>query len=626
MKMPGRIAAVALGVVVMGYVLLRTAWLCDDAYITFRTVENFVGGLGPRWNPAERVQAFTHALWFFLLSGARVVTGEVYMTSLIVAMALTLCAVGLLLWRLACSTTAAVFAAAALLSSRAFVDYSTSGLENPLTNILAVWFLIVWGREVAPSSPRRLALLALVASLMMTNRLDSGLIVVPALLVEAWRNGARRAAWPALLGAFPFIGWEAFSMAYYGFPIPNTVYAKLPPNVTAADLLPHGLMYLSDSLRQDPVTLPVIAAAIVVPFLVKPRRDVPLAIGLVLSLAFSVRVGGDFMSGRFFATPFAVAVALLSRYALPERRVLGWLPTAAVLGLGWFCPFPPVMSTSAFDGRYEPPSGIMDERRYYFQNSGLFRKDGFSTGITTRREAAVKKVLDRGQKVAVTISVGFVGYFAGPGLHVVDTAGLGDPLMARLPTDVPWRIGHYLRPTPPGYGDTLAHGRNEIQDPGLAMFYDRLALITRGPVWSRARWAAILDMNLGRSTYLLDGYSRKLPGMRAAALLGPKTAGPGSETAAATAFADGLVIYLDQPRRLRRVEFCLDATQDYLTVYLSRGRERHTELVAARSPNGTDFTLYRHTLPESAGEVDQIRLFLRRGRSPGRIAYWRILE
>ena len=33
-----------------GVVLLRTAWLCDDAYITFRTVDNFINGFGLRWN------------------------------------------------------------------------------------------------------------------------------------------------------------------------------------------------------------------------------------------------------------------------------------------------------------------------------------------------------------------------------------------------------------------------------------------------------------------------------------------------------------------------------------------------------------------------------------------------
>ena len=46
-----------------GVVLVRTAWLCDDAYINFRTVDNFLHGYGLRWNVAERVQTFTDPLW-----------------------------------------------------------------------------------------------------------------------------------------------------------------------------------------------------------------------------------------------------------------------------------------------------------------------------------------------------------------------------------------------------------------------------------------------------------------------------------------------------------------------------------------------------------------------------------
>jgi len=625
-KAPARVLVIVAAVLAMAYVLVRTAWLCDDAYITFRAVENVVNGLGPRWNPGERVQAFTHALWFLVLSGFRAVSGEIYLTSLLVSMGLTLLTVSVLLWRVAGSTAAAAFASLALLSSRAFVDYSTSGLENPLSNLLVVWFVVLWGRDTAGTAPRRLGMLTLVAALLMTNRLDTGLLVLPALLVEAWRLGVRRSVGPVALGAMPFLAWEAFSIVYYGFALPNPVYAKLPPNVPGSALVPHGLMYLTDSLQQDPVTLPVVAAAILIPLIVKPRRDWPLSIGLILSLAVIVRVGGDFMSGRFFTTPFLAAVAFLAHRAWPHRQVIAWVPAAVVVGLGALSPFPPVMSRSDFEGRYEPPSGITDERRYYFQNTGLLRRTGFSTETSTKRETAVTRVIERGQKVAVTISVGFVGYYAGPRLHIIDSAGLADPLMARLPTEVPWRIGHYLRQTPPGYGDTIEHGRNVIEDPGLAMFYEKLSLIIRGPIWSRARWAAMLDMNLGRSTYLLDGYSRRYPGVLATAVLGPKSAGAGSETEAATTFTDVLVIYFDQPRRLHQIEFSLDATHDYRTVYLSRGAERHTGFIAARAPQGSGFAEYRQTVPESTGEVDQVRVLLRRGRGPGRLAYWRMIE
>jgi hypothetical protein len=44
--------------------------MSDDAYITLRTVDNWVNGRGLVWNTAERVQTYTHPLWMLLLSAA----------------------------------------------------------------------------------------------------------------------------------------------------------------------------------------------------------------------------------------------------------------------------------------------------------------------------------------------------------------------------------------------------------------------------------------------------------------------------------------------------------------------------------------------------------------------------
>ena len=44
-------------------VLVRTAWVSDDAYITFRTVDNFLAGYGLRWNVGERVQTLGSRAW-----------------------------------------------------------------------------------------------------------------------------------------------------------------------------------------------------------------------------------------------------------------------------------------------------------------------------------------------------------------------------------------------------------------------------------------------------------------------------------------------------------------------------------------------------------------------------------
>ncbi|MGC9054758.1 MAG: hypothetical protein ACP5KS_12855, partial [Candidatus Hydrogenedens sp.] len=64
---------------------LRTAWLCDDAYISFRTVDNAVNGYGLRWNINERVQVYTHPLWLFLHIPFYFLTKEMFLTPIFIS-------------------------------------------------------------------------------------------------------------------------------------------------------------------------------------------------------------------------------------------------------------------------------------------------------------------------------------------------------------------------------------------------------------------------------------------------------------------------------------------------------------------------------------------------------------
>ncbi len=82
------LAASAAGAVLLT-VIVRCAWVCDDAFITLRTIDNLMNGHGMRWNIAERVQTFTHPLWMLLLTGFYSVTREPYYTTLAVSILLS---------------------------------------------------------------------------------------------------------------------------------------------------------------------------------------------------------------------------------------------------------------------------------------------------------------------------------------------------------------------------------------------------------------------------------------------------------------------------------------------------------------------------------------------------------
>ena len=77
----GRVLAGATALAVLGLVL-KDAWVCDDAYITFRHVDHLWLGHGLQWNVGERVQGSTHPLWLLLLALLQPVTGEPFWSAL----------------------------------------------------------------------------------------------------------------------------------------------------------------------------------------------------------------------------------------------------------------------------------------------------------------------------------------------------------------------------------------------------------------------------------------------------------------------------------------------------------------------------------------------------------------
>jgi arabinofuranosyltransferase len=507
----------ALGLFVV--VLLRHAWMCDDAFITLRTVRNLVAGDGLRWNLIERVQVYTHPLWMLLLSAAYAFRPDPYRVTMAVSIALSVATVWLVAFRLARELRAALLAVAVLVSSKSFMDFCTSGLENPLVHLLyaAFWMEVTgsaWRRppsvpETAPPEAR-LTRLALLAALLGTCRLDALLLVSPALLAQAVRDRAdRRALWRGLAGLAPLFAWELFSLVYYGFLFPNTAYAKLAVGIPAGALAAQGFGYYVSQLSHDPISLLIIPLGVAAPFLARQRRLYAAAAGLILHGAYVVAIGGDFMAGRFFSTPLLGATILLARClpALLGAAVIPvHLPAAAVAAVAFVITPRPTLSANADYSNALPPAqgdwdarGIADERAYYYPGSGLLRVAGDRE--VPMDEWPAKGRAFRPNQAVVWGRVGASGFYAPPGAILVDGLGLTDPLIARLPIADPtsWRIGHFVRQIPEGYLASLESGQNLIKDPRIAELYRRLRVVTSGPLWRWERWKEIVRLNLAGS-------------------------------------------------------------------------------------------------------------------------------
>ena len=495
-------AAVLLALLV-GAAVLATAWISDDALVTLRTVENVVAGEGLRWNVLDRTQTATHPLWVLLLAAARACTGELYYTTIGLGVALSTLA-GLLLARAAPRGVApfAVLALAAL-GSRSFVEFGTCGLENPLVYALAAAFAHVWFR--AQPGRARLRQLALLGALLALARQDLVLLVAPCVLAAGrglpWRTAVRALLPGAAVGG----AWYLFAWVYYGTVIPTPGYGKvIAADVAHSDLFVQGLYYLADLGRRDPSAALVLLAALGAGIAVRCALVLAPALGVLLQVLYTLRVGGDFMSGRFFTAAFVLALAVVAYSAVGRWRPLLLVASAVALVATGLPPWARGNPTKADYGLWY---GIGNERAYYSEQLGLWspQRYPFTYAMFGAAFAGRPRPV-----VLLQHAAGVPGYLNGPYAHIVDPF-LCDPLLMRLPLQdaARWRIGHFKRRLPEGYLETLASGENRLRHAALATYWNALEVLLRAPVWSTARWRVWWGFQVGEYEPLLREYVRE---------------------------------------------------------------------------------------------------------------------
>ena len=508
---------IVFALVLFFFVLIKNAWLSDDSFITLRTVYNFIHGYGLTWNIDERVQTFTHPLWMFLLSGSYFFVRSIYFSSLLLSLSVSLLAVSIFVFRLAPSRLVAIVGLTILAASKSFIDFSTSGLENPLTHLLIVLFALVFFQQ--QKSKHYLLWLSLLGCMMILNRMDTVLLFLPA-LIYAWYRASKprlKALRTVILAFTPFIAWELFSLFYYGFLFPNTAYAKLNTGISTGQLIKQGIVYLIGSSTFDPLLFIVIVSAVLLVVVLQDWKSIPLLLGMLLYVACVVRVGGDFMAGRFLTPPFLMAVILLIRNIPSSAKLLYAGIFLAVVLLGFLVPNSRwyVVNPSAQFSDPRDPSGIIDEYDYYANAAALinFQRNVIMPNSPLTQAGLHEQLIH--DKVVVFNAIGYFGYEAGPSVHVLDDLALGDPLLARLPLSpvelTKWRVGHFQRDIPPGYLKTLETGTNMIQDPGLAQYYAKLHDVVSGPLFSWQRLQEIWKFNTGAYNSLLQHYIQSLP-------------------------------------------------------------------------------------------------------------------
>ncbi|HSB95044.1 MAG TPA: hypothetical protein VLC91_01245 [Spongiibacteraceae bacterium] len=515
-----QILALAL-VTLCCFTFIKNFWLNEDAFIIYRSLDQLMAGNGPVWNTGERVQVYTSVAWYWLLAALQWPLGNVFISTGVLSGAL-LGAALLGAWRSFKASPALLFLLACWLLSKSWFDYTSSGLENILGYAVIVFWYDAY-RQCARQDRQQRAQWQLIAcsALLPLVRHDSLLLVLPALLGYAWQIRLdRKSLLQLCTAALPLLLWTAFSLLYYGAPLPNTAYAKLNHGFPQVQMWAAGWRYLSAHIAADPITPLIISGALLACLQYRKRL---LGIGIVLQLIYIAYAGGDYMMGRFICFAFLLASLILAD-TLQQQWASKTLLSAIGAGLLIYATIVPRLPIlTPFDyGKHMPQrmlidealqTGILDARAMHYTASlDAWRKNEFlKEGLFGYFRADGEMLKNKGERVVVRGALGCTGYYAGLAPHIVDPYALTDPFLARLPAIRRYVIGHYEREMVAGYVEHLRDPHIALTDAKLARFYSQIELITHGDaLFMLPRLQAIVAVNDGASAKLLSAYRRQI--------------------------------------------------------------------------------------------------------------------
>ena len=334
-------------------------FLNDDAYISFRYAAHWVDYGEVSYNLGERVEGYTNFLWVASLALGRKLGGDIPTLSVILSAlcgGLTICLIGSYSARheKRHPQAAAMLATGLLVLSPSYACWSSGGLEVQLFTLLltigSLLSLSAWGeipqrddqeRESAGKKRREAmaagACLALAAMTRPEGLLLFGVIGLYRILhLMRARERPSRVEYTAICAfILTYLPYYAWRYSYYGYPLPNTYYAK----VGAEALWGPGLRYIGSWLWAHPwlISLPLFALG----RLWREKKEktdsaertlghqeIGLTLCCVLALGVHVaRVGGDFMALHRFLVPLLPMCALVSAggvILLFRRYYLRW--------------------------------------------------------------------------------------------------------------------------------------------------------------------------------------------------------------------------------------------------------------------------------------------------------------
>ncbi len=509
----------------IGFIIIVTilGWQSDDSYHGYVMVKHLIEGNGFVYNIGERACATTSPLYTLSVAIPYFFTREMFFTSMFLDVIYSAAAYYILAYKFCRNKEQVLISFLALVGSKSFVSYTTSGLENSLMFLMAMLFL--WQYFIHDKFNRKqLFLLALTLAGVALVRMDLTLMFIPMIvyifIMKRDKVSFGRAVGITFAGLAPFILWELFSLFYYGFPFPNTAYVKIGTGISTIEYYKHGILYVMYTGLYDIVVLLVPFTYFVIALFMKKIKYIMTAAGMALYVIYVLRIGGDFMMGRHFTVIMLVGLASFIMVQNWEkdyfdsirktRLVFNFITIAAVV---WSFTFGTSIGSQYLYG-HKYSSFISDERENYSNTTGFYNnlvsivKTGKTCVQQTWNYQAPDELRSMNFSGGVLDNAAGILVYYNSDLYLNDTYCLGDPFLSKLPAikDPNWRVGHLRRAVPEGYRESVRNKDNELKDPYLHEYYDKILLITRGKLFDKERIVTIINMNLGKYDYLIDKY------------------------------------------------------------------------------------------------------------------------
>jgi arabinofuranosyltransferase len=329
--------AVAAALVAL-LVARRQAWVCDDALITFRYVDNWVAGRGLVFNAGERVEGFSNPLFVVLLAPFARAGRDLFVVATTLGLVAIMLEAALLVWLSARATGSILIAAAAaalFCSDRVVAVWATGGLETGVHALFLTAAFAVCVSELDAPGRRVHAATALLLAVAV-SRPEGALFFL--LYLGQLVVTARPAARPMVRALNLFLPIAALLLVarylYYGELVANPYRAKVAGVPGLGFGVGQARAFAARCGFSGAIALawlPLVAAAAAAlrggdeQQRALRRRLVLALVWIAAQLAAAVAMGGDYMNDFRFFRPlmaifaFAVACALALIARAPRR-------------------------------------------------------------------------------------------------------------------------------------------------------------------------------------------------------------------------------------------------------------------------------------------------------------------